>query len=298
MSRPRRSVPPGPRHGGPLLFYLQSTSPDGIARDAAGESDINNEEFSLFVQDKWQVGHGLTIDYGFRWDAQLMPDTVDPKTTAFAAFLNDPRFPSDGTIPDQWKQFQPRGGFAWDIGQTGKMVLRASTGLYYARQNMLSQVGSVTTNGIQQKSDYRDFTLAGLADMPVWPNVLAPSPVAPGTFPLFTGIRVFDRDYKNPRIFSTNVGFERELMPSMVAYVDFTVAKGTRPDPFPELQRARHAPPPPTSRRPATRRRMPEPTRSGRSWATSSSPPATGGRCTGARLLACGSATPRGISSS
>ena len=37
--------------GGPLLFYLQGSSPDGIARDAAGESDINNEEFALFVQD-------------------------------------------------------------------------------------------------------------------------------------------------------------------------------------------------------------------------------------------------------
>ena len=29
-----------------------------------------------------------------------MPETVDPKTTAYAAFLNDPRFPSDGTIPE------------------------------------------------------------------------------------------------------------------------------------------------------------------------------------------------------
>src|SRR5262249_46017908 len=29
--------------GGPLLFYLQSSSPDGIARDAAGASDISNE---------------------------------------------------------------------------------------------------------------------------------------------------------------------------------------------------------------------------------------------------------------
>ncbi len=141
--------------GGPLLFYLQSSGPDGIASDAAGASDINNEELSLFVQDKWQPGHGLTIDYGLRWDAQLMPETVDPTTTAFAFLLNDPRFPSDGTIPDQWKQFQPRGGFAWDIGETGKTVLRGSAGLYYARQNMLSQVGSVTTNGIQQKSDFR-----------------------------------------------------------------------------------------------------------------------------------------------
>ena len=45
-------------------------------------------------------------------------------------------------------------------------------------------------------------------------------------FPLFTGIRVFDRNYRNPRIYSVNVGFERELAPSVAAYVDFTVAKG------------------------------------------------------------------------
>jgi hypothetical protein len=89
---------------------------------------------------------------------------------------------------------------------------------------MLSQVGSVTTNGIQQKSDFR---ASGFGDMPVWPNLLAPSAAAPGTFPLFTGVRVFDRDYRNPRIFSTNVGYEREFMPDMAAYVDFTVAKGT-----------------------------------------------------------------------
>ncbi|MEP7310665.1 MAG: TonB-dependent receptor [Acidobacteriota bacterium] len=210
--------------GGPLLLYLQSSSPDGIARAAAGASDINNEEFSLFIQDKWHAARGLTIDYGFRWDAQLMPKTVDPKTTVYGQFLSDPRFPSDGTIPDQWKQLQPRGGFAWDIGQTGKTVLRGSAGLYYARQNMLSQVGSVTTNGIEQKSDFRS---SGSTDMPVWPNLLPPTPVAPGTFPLFTGIRVFDRDYQNPRIVSANVAFERELMPGMSAYVDFTVAKGT-----------------------------------------------------------------------
>jgi hypothetical protein len=212
--------------GGPLLFYLQSSSPDGIARDAAGASDINNEELALFVQDRWRLNHGLTIDYGLRWDAQVMPKTVDPKTTAFAAFLNDPRFPSDGTIPSQWNQIQPRFGFAWDINEDGKSVLRGSAGVYYARQNMLSQVGSVTTNGIQQKSDFRQTAFATFADMPVWPNLLAPSAVAPGTFPAFTGIRVFDRNYQNPRIYSFNVGYERELMPSLAAYADFTTAKG------------------------------------------------------------------------
>jgi Carboxypeptidase regulatory-like domain/TonB-dependent Receptor Plug Domain len=214
------------RTGGPLLFYLQSSGPDGIAADAAGASDITNEEFALFIQDKWQVGRGLTVDYGFRWDAQLMPQTVDPATTAYARFLNDPRFPSDGTIPDQWKQFQPRAGFAWDVREDGKSVVRGSAGVYSPRQNMLSQVGSVTTNGIQQKSDYRDTSFTAFADMPVWPNLLAPSAVAPGTFPLFTGVRVFDRDYRNPRVYSFTAGFDRELAPGLAAYVDFTVAKG------------------------------------------------------------------------
>ena len=214
--------------GGPLLFYLQSSSPDGIARDAAGASDIGNEELALFIQDKWQAGHGLTLDYGLRWDAQLMPATVDPKTTAYARLLNDPRFPSDGTIPDQWKQFQPRAGFAWDVNQDGKSVLRGSAGVYYARQNMLSQVGTVTTNGIQQKSDFRNTAFTAFADMPVWPNLLAPSAVAPGTFPLFTGVRVFDREYRNPRVYSVNVGFDRELAPSVAGYVDFTVAKSVQ----------------------------------------------------------------------
>ena len=221
------SCPAGSRTtGGPLLFYLQSSSPDGIARDAAGASDINNEEFALFVQDKWQMGRGLTVNYGLRWDGQRMPKTVDPKTTAYARFLNDPRFPSDGTIPDQWKEFQPRGGVVWDVNQNGKTVVRGSAGIYYARQNMLSQVGSVTTNGIQQKSDYRDSTFTSFADMPVWPNLLAPSAVPAGTFPLFTGVRVFDRDYLNPRVYSFNAGLDRELMPGMAAYFDFTVAKG------------------------------------------------------------------------
>ncbi len=213
--------------GGPLLFYLQSSSPDGVARDAAGASDITNDELSFFVQDKWQPGSGLTFNYGLRWDGQRMPETVSAKSTAFAPFLADPRFPSDGTIPNQWNEFQPRLGLAWDVKQDGKSVVRSNFGIYYARQNMLSQVGSVTTNGIQQKSDYRDSTFTGFADMPVWPNLLAPSPVAPGTFPLFTGVRVFDRSYENPRVYTFNAGFDRELMPAMAVYVDFTVAKGT-----------------------------------------------------------------------
>ncbi len=220
--------------GGPLVFYLDSTSPDGVARDAAGASSINNNEFALFAQDKWQIRPNLTISYGLRWDAQYMPETIDPTTTAYAQFLNDPRFPSDGTIPDQKKEFQPRLGLAWDVKGNGKSVLRANAGIYYARQNMLTQVGAVTTNGVQQKSDFADtglmLDLLGrfgfVIPLPTWPDILSPSAVPPGTFPLFSGVKVFAKDYHNPRIYTWNVAYEQEIAPDWSAYVDFTWSKG------------------------------------------------------------------------
>ena len=143
----------------------------------------------------------MTLQYGLRWDAQFMPETADPQTTAFAPFLNHPKFPSDGTIPDQMAMWQPRAGATWDVRGNGRSVLRASAGVYFARQNMLSQVGSVTTNGLQQQTLFVNTDNVGCSapPPPAWPGVLTPASVPQGQFPLFSGVRVFHRDYENPR---------------------------------------------------------------------------------------------------
>jgi len=221
--------------GGPLLFYLQGAGPTGLATDAAGASSITNDEYSLFAQDQWQMAPTVSVQFGLRWDAQRMPDTVDPTTTAFAPFLNNPKFPSDGTIPSQWKMFQPRGGVTWDVRGNGRSVFRASAGTYFARQNMLSQVGSVTTNGIQQRTLFASTATGGT---PTWPGVITPTPIAPGQFPLFTGVRVFHRDYENPRTYSYNIGYEQELVPEVAAYVDYTYARGRQLTRFINYNRA------------------------------------------------------------
>jgi hypothetical protein len=104
-------------------------------------------------------------------------------------------------------------------------VFRASYGVFYARQNMLSQVGSITTNGVQQQ------TISG---RPVWPGILTPpSTVDPcinngvsNPFPCGSGVRVFSRDYENPRIYSTNVAYERQIINDLTVYADFTHSKG------------------------------------------------------------------------
>ena len=222
-----------------LLLYLQGAGPTGPATDAAGASNIKNEDYALFAQDKWQVRPNLTLSFGLRWEAQIFPDpVVPPAQTAYGIFLSDPRFPSDGTLHNQTKEFQPRLGFAWDIGGKGKSVLRGSYGIYYARQNMLTQVGSITTNGVQQQT-IAGGLFANPSIHPTWPGLVTPTAgscstingfSAPGPFnnpfPCFSGVRVFSRDYQNPRVYTTNVGFEQELIPNLSLYLDFTHAKG------------------------------------------------------------------------
>jgi hypothetical protein len=217
------------RTGGPLLLYLQDVGTGFPGVPPPGASNITNDEFSLFVQDKWQVTPRVTLNYGIRWDVQLMPETVDPTTTAYARFLSDARFPSDGTIPDQWDMIQPRAGLAWDIAGNARSVLRASAGIYNPRQNMLSQVGSVTTNGLQQRTEFRATFLNEFGvPMPTWPGVFEATPNPPGQFPDFTGVRVFHKDYKNPRIYAVNLAFEQELVPDWSGYVDLSWMKGER----------------------------------------------------------------------
>ncbi|MEK6282428.1 MAG: TonB-dependent receptor [Acidobacteriota bacterium] len=227
--------------GGPLLLFLQGAGPNGPATDAAGFSDIKNEDLALFAQDKWQIRPNFTLSYGLRWEAQIFPDpVVAPSQTAYGIFLNDPRFPSDGTLHNQKKMFQPRLGFAWDIGSKGKSVLRGSAGIYNARQNMLTQVGSITTNGVQQQTIFLNTPIISSgAPGPVWPGLVTPSASscstingfsAPGPvtnpFPCFSGVRVFSRDYENPRIYTANIGFEQQLASNLSLYFDFTHAKG------------------------------------------------------------------------
>jgi len=217
--------------GTPLLLYIQETGGGLPGVPPPGKSNVTNDDLALFIQDKWQARPNLTINYGLRWDAQRMVDTPDPTTTVYARFLSDPRFPSDGTVPDQWKQFQPRLGIAWDVKANGKSVLRANAGLYYARHNMLSQVGSVTANGLQNVGAVRGSVtglVPGILPMPAWPGVVAIPPLVPGEFPLFTAIRITARDFKNAKITTANVAYEQEVAPDWSAYVDFTWSKGVQ----------------------------------------------------------------------
>src|SRR6185312_3874506 len=225
--------------GGPLFLYLQNGIDTGIAGPPApGASSIKNDDYGLFVQDKWQVRSNLTLNYGLRWEAQIFPDViVPPSQTAYASLLTNPNFPSDGTLHSPKKEFQPRVGFAWDVSKKGKSVIRASYGIFYGRQNMLTQVGSITDNGAQQFgiACATSFGCSNGSGRPVWPNIVAVPPG--GGIPVGAAVRVFSKDYANPRIYTANIQFEQEVAPDFSLYFDFTHSKGVHLTRFLNLNR-------------------------------------------------------------
>jgi hypothetical protein len=231
----------------PLLLYLGHADLNGKPSDAAGFSDIANENIAFFVQDKWQVRPNFTLNYGLRWEGQTFPHmTISPSQTAYGQYLSDPAFPSDGTIHNALDMWQPRLGFAWDITKKQKSVLRASAGIYNATQNMLTQVGAITTNGVQQQTIFAgDVAGAGFISpnavggaAPVWPNPVINAPVPAGSFPFQPGITVFDKHYHNPRIYAYNVAFEQQVASDVSAYIDFTMNHGVYLTRFTDLTQA------------------------------------------------------------
>lgn len=126
-----------------------------------GEFELDNDRGhfpAIYAQDSWKVTHRLTLNYGVRWE-MFAPwhDKVGVQTAfspaeyaankgtpqyALAAGANtpglpagmvlsgDPGFPVDG-VANQYKQFMPRVGFAYDLFGDGKTAIRGGYGIFY-----------------------------------------------------------------------------------------------------------------------------------------------------------------------
>jgi hypothetical protein len=225
------ACPAGERITGPVALYLQQAGIGGLTVDESGTQTIIQNELAVFLQDSWKPRSNLTINYGLRWEAQIQPSLITPIADLFyQPFIGQTvtnsvgtfEFPGDGTIPSDYKMFQPRLGIAYDVKGDGTQVLRANAGLYYARIPGLNLASSRSTDGSRGQSIFRNSELTGILGAPPNYGELLPSPAGA---PFQPGVFVFDKDFENPRTFTATLGYEREVVTGLAAGLSYTHAR-------------------------------------------------------------------------
>jgi len=114
--------------------------------------DARQTFFGLYAADTWKTTPKLTLNYGLRWEPYL-PQTIPNgqiytfdynrfqqglKSSVFKnapsglIYHGDPGFPGLKGIHDQWANFAPRFGLAWDVEGNGRTSVRASYAYAYA----------------------------------------------------------------------------------------------------------------------------------------------------------------------
>jgi hypothetical protein len=107
---------------------FDSTSSRYARQIGNGLLTLGSNEAAFFGQDAWKVRPNLTLNYGLRYELQLMPkpDTSNSTLTSLVQNANLPLGRVDPTVlEDQKNQWAPRVGFAWDPWKDGKGVIRA-----------------------------------------------------------------------------------------------------------------------------------------------------------------------------
>ncbi len=207
-----------------VVLYLQSVAVPPTPQDQLGLQSFDVHELGLFIQDTWNPLENLTLNLGVRWEGTWHPSVfIEPDETFFAPFLDDPNFPSDGRIPDDLNNFQPRFGLAWDVDNDGRTVVRANAGSYFSRIPMLVFAQHRTTNGAFQAiaagsgANYDDFGV-----IPPFGELFVPTPDEQVFFP---DISVASKDLQLPRTWSFSGEVQRLLTDELAVSLSYQHAR-------------------------------------------------------------------------
>lgn len=231
--------------------------------DLSGARTDNNlrgfrvREIDFYVQDTWRILSNFTLNYGVRYEYKGVPYEVNGLLTSLlgqdpsgvqpkGGFLfspvgkNSPN-PSIPLYSNDYNNFGPRVGFAWDPFKKGKTSIRGGYGIFYDRV-----FGNLFTNARGNPPfeiafiDFpatRDFNEALIENVPRVPSIVSTPIVvngdelAPVIFPTKgrdgKPNNSFRDDFKNLYSQNFNFGIQQELFRNLIVEVDYIGAKAT-----------------------------------------------------------------------
>jgi hypothetical protein len=197
----------------------------------SGSVALAIHELGGYIQDEWRVRPGVTISSGFRYDAEFNPNY-------YKATAPQNRYPLATSIPNDKTMFAPRLGVAWDVGNAGKVVIRAGGGLFHAptyaslfAQSLLFNGGNpdrafsinisnptVLVNAFQGVGV--NLATAPLNNLPVFTSSQFSQLLAAGTG--LNSVSYFDPRFRNPRALQWQGGVEYQIAKGITVSENFT----------------------------------------------------------------------------
>lgn len=291
------TCPPGIGQADCGVFKDFLSGLSGLSVIGSGTNSIHNRanDFSAFFQDDWKITNRLTLNLGLRYDyfgpttetdghlvgfdpsqATTIPLAIPglgvdcPATLSTCGSVvtggfvqagngNLPGFPkvSNGLVNADYKNFGPRLGFAYQLTNTGKIVLRGGYGVFYDRPNMrlynsqlfnmpyemlATALATPNENPFVQVPQPSAFPL-NLSNKSIFPfggypaflpvtELTSTGPVATETPVPATGIYPDLKDWAIPYVQTTNLGVQWSFFNNWMVDVGYVGSFGRR---FPRL---------------------------------------------------------------
>ena len=216
-----------------------------------------NNDYAGFFNDNWKARPNLTINWGIRYDLQVITDLPN----SVAKILAEGKLPAGShdlpifdtyttTYPNEYDAIQPRIGAAYTIAKN--TVVRFSGGIFFAKteghnvKNVISGAGESTTNckagsaaisGCPSPLLFPNVLFAGQQNSPLttlpFPGataittVVGQAPAGGVVIPQTTfGIRGVDPNLRRPRVYTIDLAIEQRLPGNMNLSVSYVYTRG------------------------------------------------------------------------